>query len=88
MIKYAVKYLKNVIVPLSNVPEGIDINNKLILATTEKGEEVLKAFFVCPKVAKLMEESKTTPEPFKFIREMTQEDMMIYEDIKKFLKNK
>lgn len=83
MIKYAVKYLKNVIVPLSNVPEDIDINDKLILATTEKGEEVLKAFFVCPKVAALMEESKTTPEPFKFIREMTQEDMMIYEDIKK-----
>lgn len=83
MIKYAVKYLKNVIVPLSNVPDDIDINEKLILATTEKGEEVLKAFYVCPKVAKLMEEAKTTPEPFKFIREMTQEDMMIYEDIKK-----
>ena len=55
MIKYAVKYLKNVLIPLS-FKEGIDpdtleLDDKLILVRTEKGEEVLKSFRVCPKVA-------------------------------------
>ena len=80
---YAVKYMKNVIVPLSNVPEDLDINETLVLVRTEKGEEVLKSFYVCPKVAELFEKSEKTPAPFEFIRKMTQEDMMIYEDIKK-----
>jgi len=80
---YAVKYLKNVIVPLAKVPEDTEINNTLVLVRTEKGEEVLKAFYVCPKVAKLIEESQKTPAPFEFIRKMTQEDMMIYTDIQK-----
>ena len=83
MTKYAVKYLKNVIVPLTKVPEDADLNSKLILVRTEKGEEVLKAFALCPKMATMFEDSKKTPAPFEFIREMTQEDMMIYEDIKK-----
>ena len=83
MIKYAVKYLKNVIIPLSKVPEELDINDKLILARTEKGEEVLKAFLVNKEISNLFEKSQKTPEPFEFIRIMTQEDMMIYEDIKK-----
>ena len=82
-MQYAVKYLKNVIVPLSNVPEDIDINDALVLARTEKGEEVLKAFLVCPKIGKLFDESQKTPLPFEFIRKMTQEDMMIYEEIQK-----
>ena len=83
MIKYGVNYLKNVFVPLAKVPEDIDINEKLVLVRTEKGEEVLKAFRVCPRVAELYEKSEKTPQPFDFIREMTQEDMMIYEEIKK-----
>ena len=83
MIKYAVNYLKNSFVPLAKVPEDIDINGKLVLVRTEKGEEVLKAFLVCPKVAELYEKSEKTPQAFDFIREMTQEDMMIYEEIKK-----
>ena len=83
MIKYGVNYLKNVFVPLTKVPEDIDINDKLVLVRTEKGEEVLKAFRVCPRVAELYEKSEKTPQPFDFIREMTQEDMMIYEEIKK-----
>ncbi len=82
-MQYAVKYLKNVIVPLTKVPEDADINNQLVLVRTEKGEEVLKAFLVCPKISKLFEEYEKTPEPFEFIRKMTQEDMMIYEDIQK-----
>ena len=97
MIKYAVKYLKNTFVPLKNVPEDIDLSGdnqsvgccssemdgKLVLVRTEKGEEVLKAFRVCSQVAEKFENSSKTPEAFEFIRIMTQEDMMIYEEIKK-----
>ncbi len=87
MIKYAVKYLKNVLIPLSFKegvdPDSLDLNDKLVLARTEKGEEVLKAFRVCPKVAEQYEKTSRTPEAFEFIRVMTQEDMMIYEEIKK-----
>ena len=87
MIKYAVKYLKNVLVPLSFKegvdPDALDLDEKLILARTEKGEEVLKAFRVCSKIAEQYEKSSKTPEAFEFIRVMTQEDMMIYEEIKK-----
>lgn len=90
MIKYAVKYLKNVFVPLKGVgvneganSEAPDIDGKLVLVRTEKGEEVLKAFLVNSEIAKRFENSKKTPEAFEFIRVMTQEDMMIYEEIKK-----
>ena len=89
MIKYAVKYLKNVFVPLKGVGTNedgtceYDLDDKLVLVRTEKGEEVLKAFRVCPKVAEKFESSSKTPEAFEFIRVMTQEDMMIYEEIKK-----
>ncbi|MBR1776168.1 stage 0 sporulation protein [bacterium] len=84
MIKYAVKYLKNTFHPLKlseNFNENID--GKLVLVRTEKGEEVLKAFLVNSEVAKLFEKSKKNLEPFEFIRVMTQEDMMIFEDLKK-----
>ena len=90
MIKYAVKYLKNTFVPLKgvNIEEDNDscssiLDDKLVLVRTDKGEEVLKAFRVCSKVAEKFEESSKTPEAFEFIRVMTQEDMMIYEEIKK-----
>lgn len=83
MIKYAVKYLKNVFIPLKGVKEDLDIDGKLVLVNTEKGEEVLKAFLVNQEVAKKFEDSKKTPEAFQFVRVMTQEDMMIYEEIKK-----
>ena len=93
MIKYAVKYLKNVFVPLRGVPEEANIegagccsselDGKLVLVRTDKGEEVLKAFRVCSKIAQQFEKSPKTPEAFEFIRVMTQEDMMIYEELKK-----
>ena len=92
MIKYAVKYLKNVLVPLKGLPEDFEIENsgccnseldgKLVLVRTEKGEEVLKAFRVCSKVAEQYKKLEKVPEAFEFIRVMTQEDMMIYEEIK------
>ena len=83
MIKYAVSYLKNVFVPLKGVSDDLDIDSKLVLVRTEKGEEVLKAFLVNKEIAKRFEDSDKTPEAFEFIRVMTQEDMMIYEEIKK-----
>lgn len=82
MIKYAVKYLKNVFVPIKGANE-LDIDGKLVLVRTEKGEEVFKAFLVNTEIAKIFENSPKTPEAFDFIRVMTQEDMMIYEEIKK-----
>lgn len=83
MIKYAVKYLKNTFIPLIGANELDNLDGKLILVRTDKGEEVLKAFLVNSKIAEKFEESSKTPEPFDFLRVMTQEDMMIYEDIKK-----
>ena len=83
MIKYAVKYLKNTFVPLNGANELDNLDSKLILARTDKGEEILKAFLVNTEIGKLFENSKKTPEAFEFLRIMTQEDMMIYEEIKK-----
>ena len=83
MIKYAVHYLKNTFVPL-NCPENINLDDgQMVLVRTEKGEEALKAFLVNSEVAKLFENSDKTPTPFEFIRIMTQEDMMMLEDLKK-----
>ena len=83
MIKYAVKYLKNTFVPLNGANELDNLDGKLILVRTDKGEEVLKAFLVNTEIGKLFENSKKTPPTFEFLRVMTQEDMMIYEEIKK-----
>ena len=83
MIKYAVKYLKNVFVPLKCSDDTQIENGALVLVRTEKGEEVLKAFLVNTEIAKLFEKSDKTPEPFEFIRIMSQEDMMILDDIRK-----
>ena len=83
MIKYAVRYLKNTIVPLK-CPDDLDLESeKLVLVRTEKGEEALKAFRLCSKVAECFEKSDKTPPAFEFIRVMTQEDMMILEELKK-----
>ena len=83
MIKYAVKYLKNTFVPL-NCPDNVNLDDgALVLARTEKGEAVLKAFLVNHEVAKHFENSKKTPAPFEFIRVLTQEDMMVLDELKK-----
>lgn len=87
MTKYAVKYLKNTIVLLKGIEENdscsSDLDGKLVLVRTDKGEEVLKAFRLCSKVAEQYEKADKKAEPFEFIRVMNQEDMMIYEEIKK-----
>ena len=85
MIKYAVKYLKNSFYPLkgNDIEKLENIDGKLVLVRTEKGEEVLKAFLVNKEVANLFEKSDKTPEAFEFIRVMTQEDLMIWDELKK-----
>ena len=85
MIKYAVKYLKNSFHPLKgNDIENLEnIDGKLVLVRTEKGEEVLKAFLVNKEVAKLFEKSAKTPAPLEFIRVMSHEDLMIWDELKK-----
>ncbi len=83
MIKWAVNYLKNTFHPL-NVPEGIELEeNQLVIARTEKGEEVLKVFRVNSEIAKRFENTTKNFEPFQFVRTMSHEDMMIYDDIKR-----
>ena len=84
MIKYAVRYLKNAFIPIKDIPQDCgDLNGKLVLLRTEKGEEVLKAFIVSKPIADLFTKCPKTPQAFSFIRVMSQEDMMIYEELKK-----
>ncbi len=86
MIKYAVNYLKNTFHPIVKNGNGDiqeDLDGKLILVRTEKGEEVMKAFLVNSEIASLFEKSNKEIEKFEFLRVMTQEDMMIYEELKK-----
>ena len=86
MIKYAVNYLKNTFHPIVKNGNGDiqeDLDGKLILVRTEKGEEVMKAFLVNSEIASLFEKSDKEIEKFEFLRVMTQEDMMIYEELKK-----
>ena len=83
MIKWAVNYLKNTFHPL-NVPDNVELEeNQLVIARTEKGEEVLKVFRVNSEIAKRFESSKKVPEAFEFVRTMSNEDLMLYEDIKR-----
>lgn len=77
MIKYAVKYLKNTFVPLKINEEISDLDGKLLIVRTEKGEEVLKAFRVNSEISKQFENSSKKSEEFVLIRVATQEDLMI-----------
>jgi cell fate regulator YaaT (PSP1 superfamily) len=86
MRKYAVNYLKNTFHPIVKNGDGDiqeDIDGKLVLVRTEKGEEVMKAYLVNKEIASRFEASEKLLEPFEFLRVMTQEDMMIYEELKK-----
>ena len=83
MFKYAVKYIKNTFVPL-NCPDNVNLDNgAMVLVRTEKGEEALKAFLVNNEVAKRFETSSKTPQPFEFIRILTNEDLQILDELKK-----
>ena len=83
MIKYAVYYLKNSFNPL-NVPENITLEHgQMILARTEKGEEAMKVVLVNEQIAKKWEDAKHKPQPFDFVRVMSQRDLQTLDDIKK-----
>ena len=83
MIKWAVNYLKNTFHPI-DVPENVELEeNQLVIVRTEKGEEVLKVFRVNSEIAKKFEDSGKNLEPFQFIRVLSHEVMMIYDDIKR-----
>ncbi len=82
-MKYAVYYLKNSFNPL-NVPDHIKLEHgQMILARTEKGEEALKVVLVNEEISKIWENAKNKPQPFDFIRVMSQRDLQTLEDIKK-----
>ena len=83
MIKYAVYYLKNSFVPVK-VPENtVLVDGQFILVRTEKGEEALKVHVVNTQIAELWDKSENKPQPFEFIRVMTNQDLELYEEIKK-----
>lgn len=82
-IKYAVYYLKNSFNPL-NVPDHIKLEHgQMVLARTEKGEEALKVVLVNEEISKIWENSKAKPQPFDFVRVMSQRDLQTLEEIKK-----
>ena len=80
-MKFAVKYLKNMIYPL-NVPESIHLTDgQMVLVRTDKGEEALKAFMVNSEVSKQWE--KEQPESLTVLRTLSQRDLQTLDDIKK-----
>lgn len=82
-IKYAVYYLKNSFNPV-NVPENITLEHgQMILVRTEKGEEALKVALVNDEISKIWENSKAKPQPFEFVRVMSQRDLQTLEEIRK-----
>lgn len=82
-MKYAVYYLKNSFNPV-NVPENITLEHgQMILVRTEKGEEALKVALVNEEISKIWENSATKPQPFDFVRVMSQKDLETLEEIRK-----
>ncbi len=82
-MKFAVRYLKNAYYPI-NIPEGVHLEDgQMVLVRTEKGEEALKAFIVNSEINKCWNCSKCKPEPFHFIRVLSQRDLQALDDIKK-----
>ena len=83
MFKYAVYYIKNSFNPIK-VPENIILeNNQMVLVRTEKGEEAYKVTLVNEEISKLWDSAEHKPEPFDFIRVMSDSDLKKLEDIKK-----
>ncbi len=82
-MKYAVYYLKNSFNPV-NVPDNITLEHgQMILVRTEKGEEALKVTIVNDEISKIWENSKAKPQPFEFVRIMSQRDLQTLEEIRK-----
>lgn len=81
MIKYAVRMIKNKLIPIK-VPEGVKLSHgQYILVKTEKGQEVAKAIQIPSCVAKKWEGK--LPETIPFLRVLRKEDFEKLEKIKK-----
>ncbi len=77
---YAVKLIKNKQYPI-DIPEGMTVNHgDMVIVLTEKGEEVAQAYKVPPQVESILIRKKVPSIPF--IRVMTEEDLLEYENIK------
>ena len=77
---FAVKLLKNKQYPL-DIPEGAIVKHgDMVLVLTEKGEEVAQAYKVPPQVQSILVRKKIPAIPF--IRVMTNEDLVSYEELK------
>ena len=77
----AVKLIKNKQYPL-DIPEGVNVNhNDMVIVLTEKGEEIAKAYVVPPQVEGILRRKKVPAVPF--VRVMTKDDLIEYEEIKK-----
>ena len=82
-MKFAVRYLKNAYYPIE-VPENVRLENgQMVLVRTEKGEEALKAYLINDEITKIWNNSKAKPEPFHFIRPLSQRDLQTLDDIRK-----
>lgn len=77
----AVKLIKNKQYPL-DIPEGIEVkHNDMVIILTDKGEEAAKAYVVPPQVESILKRKKIPSVPC--LRVMTQEDLLVYEEIQK-----
>ena len=82
-MKYAVYYLKNSFNPLK-VPDNVSLEHgQMVLARTEKGEEALKVILVNEQISKIWDNAEVKPEPFEFVRVMSNRDLETLEEIKK-----
>ena len=76
-----VRLIKNKLVPL-DIPENAVVNNgDMVIILTDKGEEVAKAELAPPPVAASLKQKKIPGVPY--VRTMTEEDLTVYEEIKK-----
>ena len=78
---FAVNLIKNKQYPL-DIPENVTVKHgDMVIVLTEKGEEAVKAFLVPPQVESILKRKKVPAIPF--LRVMTDEDLAVYEEIKK-----
>ncbi|MCD7878866.1 MAG: stage 0 sporulation protein [Candidatus Gastranaerophilales bacterium] len=76
---FAVKLLKNKQYPLE-IQEGIQLKNgDMVIVLTDKGEEAAKSYLVPPAVEEILKKKKIPSIPL--IRVMTEEDMLVYQEI-------
>ena len=77
---FAVKLIRNKQYPIE-IPDGVEVRHgDMVLVLTDKGEEVAQAYLVPPQVESILRRKKIPSIPF--LRVMSEEDLMEYENIK------